>query len=92
LSTDKKLGHYPPAPKESFKGDLYMRVERQVIYGLPETNSSIFIIRSYIYDCNSLNKREREQLSSATKSMSKESLEYKGFTEIKNDILKYLES
>lgn len=105
LSTDTRLNHHPEpplnTPAEIWKGrnfdinnpKLYLRIERQVIWGLPECNSSIFTIRTYFRDVAEI-KRDtlmRQQLVSAIKSMTQEALIYKGLIESRNDILLWLE-
>lgn len=59
---------------------LYLRVERQVLWGLPEVDAALFAIRVYVYDARPLraNPARRDALASALRSMSPESRLYKG--------------
>ena len=104
LSTDTRLNHHPQAPHNisvekwggrKFNRDfprLYLRIERQIMWGLPESNASLFTIRTYFRDCSLLkrDKQLRYKLSSAIKSMTSDSLIYKGLTNSKEDILDFL--
>lgn len=104
LSTDTRLNHHPEPPlnagfkqwqgrnfeKENPK--LFLRIERQVMWGLPENDAAIFTIRTYFRDCQTIKKdiELNNILSSAIESMTPETLKYKGLTETKNDILAWL--
>jgi len=101
--TDTRLNHHPIAPTgidqnmwkgRSFNSQLtipfYLRVERQVVYGLPEIDSSFFGIGISFIDGNKIKSdtNMRENLIGALNSMSPESRIYKGvdscFTELMN--------
>jgi hypothetical protein len=93
FATDTRLNHHPEPPvgigHEAWHGrsfrdpqtdKLFVRVERQVTWGLPKINASVFFIRvSYLtgheikYDTE-----KREKLLSALQSMSANSRVYKG--------------
>ncbi|KST64285.1 heme-dependent oxidative N-demethylase family protein [Mastigocoleus testarum] len=104
LSTDTRLNHHPRTPQNisvekwngrKFNRDcprLYLRIERQTMWGLPEHNASLFTIRTYFRDCSLLKKDNnlRYKLSSAIESMTSDSLIYKGLTNSKEDILNFL--
>ncbi len=106
LSTDTRLNHHPQAPNNitskewhgrNFDRDnprLFMRIERQVMWGLPEHDAAIFTIRTYFRDCRIIKKDAvlNNKLISAIESMTPESLKYKGLVESKNDILAWLSS
>jgi hypothetical protein len=105
LSTDTRLNHHPePPPNVSVKQwlgrnfhwehpRLYLRIERQVIWGLPECEAALFTIRTYFRDCHVIKKdpQLRCQLSAAIRSMTPESLIYKGLADSKADILAWLD-
>lgn len=105
LSTDTRLNHHPQpplnTPVEVWSGRkfdidnpcLYLRIERQVIWGLPESDTAIFTIRTYFRNV-ALIKQDapsRQKLVSAIKSMTVDSLIYKGLLESRDAILAWLE-
>lgn len=104
LSTDMRLNHHPEPPPgllvnqwqgRSFDPQnpkLYLRIERQVIWGLPEYQAALFTIRTYFRDCNWLKQDSllRVKLCDAIESMSPESLIYKGLADSKASILHWL--
>ncbi|KAF3891203.1 DUF3445 domain-containing protein [Tolypothrix bouteillei VB521301] len=105
LSTDTRLNHHPEPPPSvsldewhgrSFNRDnpkLFLRIERQVIWGLPEHNAVLFTIRTYFRDCIAIKKDTnlRLKLLAALQSMTPESLIYKGLAESRDSILAWLE-
>ncbi|BAZ05776.1 heme-dependent oxidative N-demethylase family protein [Calothrix sp. NIES-3974] len=105
ISTDTYLNHHPePAPgfdAQFWSGrrfcldqpQLYLRIERQVIWGLPQVHAALFTIRTYFRDCAVICQdiHLRNQLISAIKSMSQESLIYKGLSVSKGDICRWME-
>lgn len=105
LSTDTRLNHHPQAPSgmsvSQWRGRnfdpqqprLYLRIERQVIWGLPEYEAALFTIRTYFRDCGVIKKDSvlRSKLHAAIESMTSESLDYKGLTESKASILEWLD-
>jgi dimethylamine monooxygenase subunit A len=106
LSTDTHLNHHPEAPAnipihqwQGRKFDinhprLYLRIERQATWGLPECNAAMFTIRTYFQDVAEIKKDTamRKKLISALKSMIPDSLIYKGLVESRNPILTWLEN
>lgn len=104
LSTDTRLNHHPKPPPhispsqwEGRKFDfnyprLYLRIERQVIWGLPEYDAALFTIRTYFRDCSLIKQDSvlRSQLYAAIESMTAESLIYKGLAESRDSILQWL--
>ncbi len=90
LATDTRLNHHPdPRPGcdratwqgrsiSAGGGQLYLRVERQTINGLPHCNAFLFTIRTYFYAVDELTAAEKKALFMAVESMSPQSLEYKG--------------
>lgn len=98
LSNDRILDHFPEETKpfsfENDEEDLYIRVERQVLLGLPEHNLLLFFIRTYYEDCLDLRREEdnRESLISALLSMNPELLSYKGLLKYRERIVNWLRS
>lgn len=104
LSTDTRLNHHPQPPPDvcdhqwygrQFNPSnprLYLRIERQVIWGLPEVNAALFVIRTYFRDCCIIKREPRLQakLMAAIASMTSDSLIYKGLADSKDDILAWL--
>jgi len=105
LSTDTRLNHHPEPPHSvsvsQWRGrsfdpqhpKLYLRIERQVIWGLPEYEAALFTIRTYFRDCGVVKKDSvlRSKLYAAIQSMTPESLIYKGLAESKASILQWLD-
>ncbi len=106
LSTDTRLNHHPKSPQNPMVIDywqgrsfdlehprLYLRIERQVIWGLPEYESALFTIRTYFRDCRVIKKDSvlRSKLHLALQSMHPKSLVYKGLMESQNKILAWLD-
>jgi hypothetical protein len=101
ISTDTRLNHHPVSPEgfdsadwqgrrvEDGDNELYLRVERQTINGLPACNAFLFTIRTYFYPIGELAAGEKNALLAALESMSPQSLEYKGLTD-KMDLLRRL--
>lgn len=104
LSTDTRLNHHPEPPPnvsvsqwdgrrfETEHPRLYLRIERQVIWGLPKYETALFTIRTYFRDCSEVKKDPvlRSRLYSAIESMTPESLIYKGLVDSKSSILAWL--
>jgi hypothetical protein len=103
--TDERLNHHPRPPfgydwdkwrgrsfNKASKIPFSLRIERQVIYGLPHLNSSVFTIGvSFIPgDVVKSNPYYRSQLVSALKSMSKEARVYKGVDQCIIELVDYL--
>ena len=106
LSTDDRLNHHPVPPPgvdeqtwcdrkfDPTEPALFLRVERQTIFGLPAVDSALFTIRTYLTDCSRIKQDpvKNAALQSAIRSMSNESLEYKGLFESKQEILEWLKT
>lgn len=105
LSTNTRLNHHPESPPavsvSQWQGrnfdpqhpQLYLRIERQVIWGLPEYEAALFTVRTYFRDCGVVKKDSilRSKLYAAIQSMTPKSLIYKGLVESKTSILEWLE-
>lgn len=102
IATDARLNHHPLPPvgvtAEAWQGRqfdrtqprLFVRVERQVIWGLPDQDALLFLIRTYFWDCQQINRDRREKLRAAIASMSPASLVYKGLEQSRDEILAWL--
>lgn len=106
LSTDCRLNHHPVPPPgidvAQWQGRqfnpaqprLFLRVERQVIWGLPAVDAALFTIRTYFQDCEAIkpDPHRRSRLVAAIESMSPEALAYKGLSQTKAAILQWLQA
>ncbi|MCS7227189.1 MAG: DUF3445 domain-containing protein, partial [Gloeomargarita sp. SKYB31] len=96
LSTDTELNHHPDQPAgrtfDPQHPQLYLRIERQVIWGLPTVDAALFTIRTYFRDVNVLRRDPRlcTLLQQAIRSMSPPSLTYKGLAAHWQEILAWL--
>jgi dimethylamine monooxygenase subunit A len=103
ITTDDQLNHHPdtagtgsPSTMERIfdphHPELYLRVERQVMAGLPKQNAAVFTIRTYLYDITDVIRIPDQQraLISALRSMSAETLHYKGLARSLPDILDWI--
>jgi dimethylamine monooxygenase subunit A len=92
IATDNRLNHHPEPPPgqqaQAWPGrrrgpgtsELFVRVERQNLLGLPEVHAFLFTIRTYFYALASLDAAEQAALLRAVESMSPAALQYKGLT------------
>jgi dimethylamine monooxygenase subunit A len=100
ITWDDELNHHPdPAPgsrrSTGFDAEhprAFLRVERQTIWGFPNVGATLFTIRPYLYDVARIrrNADRRDNLSSAVRSMSADSLAYKGLTGSRDALLRWL--
>ena len=93
IATDTRLNHHPVPPPgvdpvywqgrkvEAGESDIYLRVERQTITGIPSCNAFLFTIRTFFYAIDELAADEKKALYTAVQGMSPQSLEYKGLTD-----------
>ena len=105
IEFDDRLNHHPdPPPTEDSEAwnrrclnpdapdPLFLRVERQVIWGMPEVNAALFTIRICHTQGSVLraDTEKREALRAALLSMSEESRLYKGLAGCFDEVLAYL--
>lgn len=105
--TDTRLNHHPVAPAgfdavnwkgRSFNPDaetpFYLRIERQVVYGLPHIDSSFFGIGITFIEAQKIkaDPNMNQQLLGALNSMSDESKAYKGVLHCFSELISYLSS
>lgn len=102
IATDARLNHHPE-PTDGYDATawrgrrmaenntgFFVRVERQNLIGLKEVNAFVFTIRTYFYKVSELSKDEKVALANAINSMNKESLDYKGMSGFKNELVSFL--
>jgi hypothetical protein len=79
----------PLCPKSPF----VLRVERQVLWGLPGMRAFVFFIRVYTIPGSEVRGNEgwREQLASALRTMPDESARYKGLEECRERLVSFLD-
>ncbi len=106
LSAHARLNRHPQPPPGQFPGQqqepefsrddprLWLRVERQVLWGLPAAGAALFTIRTYLTDCREIkdNVAQSRKLCSAVASMSDEELTYKGLAASGSEILAWLQA
>jgi hypothetical protein len=101
IATDNRLNHHPVSPpgigQQTWHGraineasHLYIRTERQNMVGFPQANAFLFTIRTYFYEVSLLENAEKTALWSAVRSMSPESLAYKGLTGVTDFLSRHL--
>jgi hypothetical protein len=102
ITTDPRLNHHPEPPPgiaaDEWRGrhfdpqqpQLWLRIERQITIALPEVNSLIFTIRTYLRDTKTLNTTELQPLINAIETMPDEVSGYKGIAAQREEIMEYL--
>jgi hypothetical protein len=104
--TDQQINHHPEAPEgkdplvwrgRAFQGELstpfYLRVERQVTFGLPDVNAAMFFIRVSFVDDNQIKAHPewRRKLVTSLESMSAASRKYKGVDQCFDELVDWLQ-
>jgi len=78
LSEHAILNQHPTLQTTPQSSDrLFMRIERQVIWPIVNTETLLFTIRTYFHDCTELAPEQRSSLVRAVNSMSEKTLRYK---------------
>lgn len=104
VASDTRLNHHPQPPPgvetaqwqgRRFDRDdpqLFVRVERQVLIGLPEVDAALFLIRPSFLDGDRVRAdgELNRALQSGLASMTHEQAQYKGVAEIRQDIIDWL--
>ncbi|MGC4042884.1 MAG: DUF3445 domain-containing protein [Armatimonas sp.] len=79
ISFDNRLNQHPALEKNPFDpNDLWLRVERQTLWPIPQADAALFAIRLHLYPVNGLDTEKRALLREALYSMSQEARSYKG--------------
>lgn len=96
VTFDDELNHHPERPRTPFdpaNPRAFVRVERQTIWGFPSVGAALFTIRTYVYDCERFRADPilREALASALRSMSAESIAYKGLAPAFDQLVDWIE-
>ncbi len=93
IATDARLNHHPEPPPEinrqQWQGrtfdparpSAWLRVERQVLHGLPQTHAVLFTIRTYHTPLSDLSVAEQQLLYQAIAGMEESHRDYKGLAD-----------
>ncbi|MEE2659472.1 MAG: heme-dependent oxidative N-demethylase subunit alpha family protein [Candidatus Latescibacterota bacterium] len=106
ITSDTRLNHHPdPAPGadpvtwhgrkfDPVERQLFIRIERQVLWGLPQVQAAIFAIRPSFRDGEIVRADPllNAALVSALEGMSEAEAQYKGVAETRSDIIVWLRS
>lgn len=97
LDPDGRLDHDPSAPDARPPAcppaaQWWLRVERQTSLPLPALGRALFLIRPHLVPLTALSPGQRRTLHDAVASMSPAALDYKGLTEVREDLLGWLVS
>jgi hypothetical protein len=106
FGTDDRLNHHPEPPAgidpAAWRGrsfvpgqlQLFLRIERQVMWGLPAVNAAVFTIRVFHLSGEKIraDPARRELLRSALLSMSPQALQYKGLTGSVGAVVQWLDA
>ena len=102
LATDTRLNHHPDAPQgvdqDGWSGrqflrdspELYLRIERQCLFGMPDINCVLFTIRTYFLDVAQLQLDQLVLLKSALTAMEGATRHYKGLSDSYSAIMAWL--
>ena len=89
LSEHAILNQHPNLQTTPQSSDhLFMRIERQVIWPIPDSKVLLFTIRTYFRECATLEEQQRLSLINTVNSMSEATLAYKNIN--KADVLNKL--
>ncbi|MGE3726482.1 MAG: DUF3445 domain-containing protein [Candidatus Sericytochromatia bacterium] len=103
LKTSPRLNHHPHHPADILPEnwqfppfslaapELYVRVERQLLYGLPACNAVLFAIRTYLYKVEDLAITGLAGLNQALETMAPELIAYKNLENSWADIQCWLQ-
>lgn len=104
VATDSRLNHHPEPPHRfdinSWHGRsfdiaeprLFVRIERQTLWGLPEVNSCVFTIRTSFQDVTQLAMTDLKNVAAALNSMSPDVRIYKGLAKTHDTVIAWLNS
>lgn len=89
---EPRINGHPRKSKKPFdpqNPQIWVRVERQVTWGLPELSAALFVLRQHLIPEDELDK---PALVRALMEMSPEHREYKGLTSCVEDVIRHLQS
>ncbi len=94
LDPSGRLDRDPSAPDAAYDGKVpasqwWLRVERQTT--LPLGDRALFVIRPYLVPLDALDRHQRAVLAAAVSSMSPASVAYKGITDVRDELLGWLQ-
>ena len=69
------------------RGNLFLRIERQVLQGFPNVDGVLFLIRTYVGDVRTLEKENKKILVDIIENMDADELKYKGLTNNKKNVI-----
>jgi len=95
LSADHERNHHPSRPRRrldatSTPDEVWLRIERQVLYKLPRTGGLLFGLRLEIVPLVTLAAEAKMGLARAVASMPKDAARYKGFAAVREELLGWL--
>lgn len=79
-------------PFQATAPELYVRVERQVLHGLPKCNAVLFLIRTYVYEITTLKAPALRAILNAVRSMPPDLLAYKQLASSSNELQTWLQA
>lgn len=95
LDPDGRLDRDPSAPDAAAEHcpppqEWWLRVERQSTLPLPELGRALFLIRPHLVPLTALTEDQRRAVAAAVGSMSAQALAYKGLTQVRDALLRWL--
>jgi hypothetical protein len=92
LSRDAELNHHPSLRRTALDAavradEVWVRIERQLLFKLPETRAVLFGIRVDVHPLTSLPDTARAGLARALGTMSPEVLAYKGLASARDTLI-----
>lgn len=92
LSRDAERNHHPSRPRARLDAtisaaDVWLRVERQILFKLPSTGAVLFGIRVDVHPFAGLPADARRGLAQAIATMPQAALDYKGLTAARDALL-----
>ena len=95
LAFDDRLDHHPARPPTTFdprRPAVWLRVERQTVWGFPDVGAALFTIRTYLHPCADVcrDAAAKGRLIAAVRSMSAASLAFKGLGGSRDAVLRWL--
>ncbi len=96
VSADSRLDHHPDSGQRSAfdaaTTRAFLRVERQVTVPFSRQSGALFLIRTHLYDIQTLSMAQRATLKHAIEIMPEEVARYKSLWTSRNDIVRLLQT